>query len=157
MDIGLKISWDEISRSAEAMISNHGENALAEAKSRARTLRLAGCYSSAVAWESICARIQDRVLDNQFSPKSIGSASHGCDVRPVMGRDTATMPKEKLLTPLQVAERLQVHERTVNRWLQCGDLPGIKNGRDWRIAASNLNSFIERHTNGQLNTASEPK
>ena len=157
MDIGLKISWDEISRSAEAMISNHGENALAEAKRRARTLRRAGCYSSAVAWESICACIQDRVLDNQFSPDSTGSARHGCGVRPVVARDTGTMPEEKLLTPRQVAERLQIHEGTVNRWLQCGELPGIKKGREWRIEASSLDSFIERHTNGQLNAASKPK
>ena len=137
------------------MISNHGENALAEAKRRAQTLRLAGCFSSAVAWESIYARIQDRVLNDQSHPKSTRGASHGYAARPALARDKLTTAEEKLLTPLQVAERLQVHERAVNRWLQNGYLPGIKQGREWRIKPADLNSFIDHHANGQLKAASE--
>ncbi len=55
-----RINWDQISRAADGMISNHGKDALAEAERRAQTLRLAGCYS-AVAWENICEVIQDRI------------------------------------------------------------------------------------------------
>jgi hypothetical protein len=60
-DINLDINWDQISRAAEGMISNHGKDALAEAERRARTLRSAGCYTAAVTWESIFELIQGRV------------------------------------------------------------------------------------------------
>ncbi len=60
MDVNLDINWDQISRAADGMISNHGKDALAEAERRAQNLRFAGCYS-AVAWESICELIQNRI------------------------------------------------------------------------------------------------
>ena len=60
MDFDLDINWDQISRAANGMISNHGKDALAEGERRAQTLRSAGCYSSAVTWESIFELIQDR-------------------------------------------------------------------------------------------------
>ena len=40
---------------------------------------------------------------------------------------------DKLLTPEQIAERLQVVERTVYRWLNEGRLEGVKLGRLWRV------------------------
>ena len=42
------------------------------------------------------------------------------------------------LTVRQVAERLQVHENTVLRWLQEGVLKAQRYGRLWRIPASEL-------------------
>ena len=60
-DVNLDINWDQISRAADGMISNHGKDALAEAERRARTLRSAGCYSAAVTWESIFELIQGRI------------------------------------------------------------------------------------------------
>ncbi len=60
-DIDLDINWDQMSRAAVGMVSNHGKYALAEAKRRAKTLRSMGCYSAAAAWESICDLIQGRV------------------------------------------------------------------------------------------------
>ena len=65
------------------------------------------------------------------------------------------MTEEKLLTPVQVAERLQIRERTVNRWLRNGYLPGFKLGREWRIVATDLRSFMEHHVNQRLDAASE--
>jgi excisionase family DNA binding protein len=38
------------------------------------------------------------------------------------------MADEKLLTPAQVADRLQIHERTVTRWLRDGYMRGFKLG-----------------------------
>ena len=50
---------------------------------------------------------------------------------------------EKLLTPEQVAERLQVTERTVYEWLRRGTLPALKLGRLWRIRPEDLEGFLE--------------
>jgi hypothetical protein len=55
------LDHDRIIRAANGMISNHGKDALAEAKRRAQTLRFAGCYSAAVNWVNVCEIIQDRI------------------------------------------------------------------------------------------------
>ncbi len=57
------------------------------------------------------------------------------------------MIDETLLTPAQVAERLQVNERTVTRWLRDGYLRGYKLGKEWRVSPGDLQRFIERHSN----------
>jgi excisionase family DNA binding protein len=62
--------------------------------------------------------------------------------------------EQKLLTPAQVADRLQIHERTVTRWLRDGYLRGFKLGKEWRIAPADLNAFIEKHANQPLDMAS---
>jgi excisionase family DNA binding protein len=48
---------------------------------------------------------------------------------------------EKLLTPEQVAEHVQVAVLTVMGWLRKGKLKGVKAGRFWRIKASALRPF----------------
>ncbi len=65
------------------------------------------------------------------------------------------MIEEKLLTPAQVADRLQIHERTVTRWLRDGYVRGFKLGKEWRIAPADLESFIDSHANHPLGTAAE--
>ena len=57
------------------------------------------------------------------------------------------MAEEKLFTPAQVADRLQVHEHTVTRWLRDGYLRGFKLGKEWRIAPSDLWDFLECNAN----------
>ena len=47
-----------------------------------------------------------------------------------------------LFTVAQVAEKLQVHEKTVKRWLLSADLKGIRVGRQWRIASQDLDAFL---------------
>jgi len=47
------------------------------------------------------------------------------------------------LTVRQVAQRLQVHENTVLRWLQVGVLKAQRYGRLWRIPASELDKVKE--------------
>ncbi len=64
------------------------------------------------------------------------------------------MAEEKLLTPAQVADRLQIHERTVTRWLRDGYLRGFKLGKEWRIGPADLSAFMEKHANQLLDTAS---
>jgi len=60
------------------------------------------------------------------------------------------MIEDALLTPGQVAERLQLQERTVTRWLRTGYLRGFKLGKEWRVSSENLRSFIEHHANKPL-------
>ena len=50
---------------------------------------------------------------------------------------------DKLLTPEQVAERLQISIVTVKKWLTDGKLPGYKVGRQWRISEAELEKFVE--------------
>lgn len=51
-----------------------------------------------------------------------------------------------MLTVEQVADRLQVNEQTVRRWLREGELEGIAfAGRTgWRISEEDLRAFLDR-------------
>ena len=57
------------------------------------------------------------------------------------------MNDEKLLTPSNVASRLQVNERTVTQWLRKGRLRGFKIGKEWRISPDDLQAFLEASAN----------
>ncbi len=57
------------------------------------------------------------------------------------------MNDEKLLTPSNVASRLQVNERTVTQLLRKGHLRGFKVGKEWRISSDDLQAFLEASAN----------
>ena len=57
------------------------------------------------------------------------------------------MNDEKLLTPTDVANHLQVNERTVTLWLRRGYLRGFKLGKEWRVSARDLENFLEQSAN----------
>ncbi len=57
------------------------------------------------------------------------------------------MNDDILWTPPQVAERLQVNERTVTQWLRKGHLRGFKIGKEWRVAQRDLQAFLEQNAN----------
>ncbi len=57
------------------------------------------------------------------------------------------MTEDKLLTPPQVAQRLQVNERTVTQWLRRGHLRGFKIGKEWRVSSRDLDTFLEQSAN----------
>ncbi len=57
------------------------------------------------------------------------------------------MIEDKLLTPPQVAQRLQVNERTVTQWLRRGHLRGFKIGKEWRVSSRDLEAFLEHSAN----------
>ena len=57
------------------------------------------------------------------------------------------MTEEKLMTPPQVARRLQVNERTVTLWLRKSYLRGFKVGKEWRISPDDLQAFLEASAN----------
>lgn len=52
---------------------------------------------------------------------------------------------DKLLTPEQVAEALNLSVRTIKGWLRDGKLKGVKIGTrgDWRVKESVLEKYIE--------------
>ncbi len=57
------------------------------------------------------------------------------------------MTEDKLLTPPQVAQRLQVNERTVTKWLRRGHLRGFKIGKEWRVSERDLQALLEQSAN----------
>ncbi len=57
------------------------------------------------------------------------------------------MTEQILLTPLDVAKRLQMNERTVTQWLRNGHLRGFKIGKEWRVSELDLDAFIEASAN----------
>ena len=40
--------------------------------------------------------------------------------------DTKTKTKTRLLRPTEVADRLQVHRRTLDEWTRAGKIPAVK-------------------------------
>ena len=57
------------------------------------------------------------------------------------------MKYKTLLTPTDVANHLQVNERTVTLWLRQGHLRGFKIGKEWRISTRDLDNFLEQNAN----------
>ena len=57
------------------------------------------------------------------------------------------MNDKKLLTATDVANHLQVSERTVTLWLRKGHLRGFKVGKNWRVSAHDLENFLEQSAN----------
>ncbi len=55
--------------------------------------------------------------------------------------------EEKLLTPLNVAKRIQINERTVLGWLREGHLRVFKIGKTWRVSVKDLEDFLEAVAN----------
>jgi excisionase family DNA binding protein len=55
------------------------------------------------------------------------------------------MPRDQYQTVKQVADRLQVSEATVRGWIKDGGLRAIEIGKGWRIADSDLETFLRNH------------
>lgn len=49
---------------------------------------------------------------------------------------------EELWTPQEVADYLKVTERTVYRWIEAGELPAFKVGRQWRVTDSDVKARL---------------
>ncbi len=64
------------------------------------------------------------------------------------------MNNETLLTPVDIANRLQVNERTVTQWLRKGHLRGFKISKEWRVSGKDLQAFLEAGAN---KPSSEPR
>lgn len=49
---------------------------------------------------------------------------------------------DQMLTPAQVAERLQIHPETILRWIRAGRLRAARLGGQWRIDVDDLAAFV---------------
>jgi len=73
-----------------------------------------------------------------------------CRKRPEKAKWPARRPmmnNDKLLTPVDIANRLQVNERTVTQWLRKGHLRGFKVGKEWRVSVMDLEALLEASAN----------
>lgn len=53
-------------------------------------------------------------------------------------------PNSDFMTTREVAEKLKVHQRTVQRWIAMGRLNAMKVGpKMWRVQYSDLNAFLK--------------
>lgn len=57
------------------------------------------------------------------------------------------MHGRNLLTVHEVAEALKVKETTIRTWIRDRKLRAIKMGKEYRVDADDLESFIQDHTN----------
>lgn len=60
-----------------------------------------------------------------------------------------------LLTPEEVAARLQISRLTVMAYLRSGTLKGIKVGRLWRVDEAELRTFLSARTPGGASLAKD--
>lgn len=62
------------------------------------------------------------------------------------------MEQAQLLTVPQVADRLQVNQETIRRWLRDGALKGVRFGAgratEWRVDPVDLQTFIDERKTG---------
>jgi len=54
-------------------------------------------------------------------------------------------PHDHLLTPQEVADKLQLNLLTIYRYIKSKKILAIRLGRTYRIAKKDLNIFIESH------------
>jgi len=64
-----------------------------------------------------------------------------------MSDDSVTSPAH-LLTIREVAGYCQVDEKTIRRWIEAGNMPAFKLGRQWRVAEKDLRRFLNERWNG---------
>lgn len=57
---------------------------------------------------------------------------------------TPSVSVDELLTIAEVAVYLKLSRRTAWRWCKAGQLPAVKVGHQWRVARSDLESFVRR-------------
>jgi excisionase family DNA binding protein len=57
---------------------------------------------------------------------------------------------ERLLSLEDVADRLQVSDQSVRRWIKAGKLAAYKPGLEWRIRPSDLEEFLQAHSSPKV-------
>ena len=65
------------------------------------------------------------------------------------------MPHDRYQTVQELAERLEVAEATVRRWIKSGELRAIDIGKGWRIADADLEHFLRTRETASRGSAKE--
>jgi excisionase family DNA binding protein len=76
--------------------------------------------------------------------------SPSCSDHPERGRENVEATASPLLTPLEIARRLRVHQDTVHAWIKNGvpvagrvvKLGAVRVGWRWRITEDELRAFV---------------
>jgi excisionase family DNA binding protein len=55
----------------------------------------------------------------------------------------AKMPHDRYQTVQELAERLEVAEATVRKWIKSGELRAIDIGKGWRVSDADLERFLK--------------
>jgi excisionase family DNA binding protein len=66
------------------------------------------------------------------------------------------MARDQYQTVREVADRLKVSEATVRGWIRGGELRAIDIGKGWRVADSDLESFLCSHATRARDAAGDP-
>ncbi len=64
-----------------------------------------------------------------------------------------TVMEDRLLTVDQIADRVQVSQETVRRWLRSGRMYGVRPGGakiGWRVRSSEVDRFLAEAGEGQV-------
>ena len=64
--------------------------------------------------------------------------------------DWGVREDDRMLTVKEIQERLKVSDKTVRRWLQSGELRGVRLGGTklgWRVSAYDLRRFVRERQN----------
>jgi excisionase family DNA binding protein len=56
----------------------------------------------------------------------------------------------RFLSTEEVAERLQVDEQTIRRWIKSGKLEAVKPGREWRIPPTAFEALLESYSSPKV-------
>lgn len=60
-------------------------------------------------------------------------------------RDAVSMLSKPLMTTHEMSEVMKVSETTVRTWIHKGQLRAIRVGREFRVAAKDLEAFVNAH------------
>lgn len=73
--------------------------------------------------------------------RSMSGPAHGLTQEVGSSGDTGP-----LLTTREVSKRLRVSSRTLRLWSECGEIPAIKVGREWRFRWEEVAKWLEART-----------
>jgi len=51
----------------------------------------------------------------------------------------------QMLTPIQIARRLNLHPNTIRDFLKTGQIKAVKLGKVWRVEEEDLEQFLRDH------------
>lgn len=104
--------------------------------------RIRGGHEATPSWSGVCPAPPGRFRIDSYNLTSYNPPCQNVSAVVHAGRIMLTA-EERMYSLEEVAERLQVSERTVRRWIKSGELPAYKPGREYRIIPSDLDAFLE--------------